>query len=388
MRLKSGLAVLRLPVVTLPLLAVPTLGALAALSAPALAATPPAQPADGPGGVGDKSATIVKRAVGKASAATYVFHKAGPAPQGGRPVVVFLHAWGAPNPQAYGAWIDHLARNDWLVLYPRFQEVNRTRPSDAPAIAGRLVKAALADLAGDADAKPDPERLALIGHLAGAPLAAHLAASAAEEGIPAPKLVFAVMPGGIARDAKSRGIPLGDLDGIGAKTLLVTVIGDRDARAADAAARRILRDAHSVPPEHKLFVRALSDDHGFPALTATLAAPAGLDAAYDSGAIKLPPDPPGEKPPPFRWSADMSLSGEQTTLVSQINNARADSLDYLAFWRTFDMAATAAFAGKDASSLKNDPAFSDMRRWGDGWPVKRLGVEIPKAPAAPAAVKR
>ncbi|CAO4163033.1 alpha/beta hydrolase [Methylorubrum populi] len=388
MRLKSGLAVLRLPVVTLPLLAVPTLGALAALSVPALAATPPTQPADGPGGVGDKSATIVKRAVGKASAATYVFHKAGPAPQGGRPVVVFLHAWGAPNPQAYGAWIDHLARNDWLVLYPRFQEVNRTRPSDAPAIAGRLVKAALADLAGDADAKPDPERFALIGHLAGAPLAAHLAASAAEEGIPAPKLVFAVMPGGIARDAKSRGIPLGDLDGIGAKTLLVTVIGDRDARAADAAARRILRDAHSVPPEHKLFVRALSDDHGFPALTATLAAPAGLDAAYDSGAIKLPPDPPGEKPPPFRWSADMSLSGEQTTLVSQINNARADSLDYLAFWRTFDMAATAAFAGKDATSLKNDPAFSDMRRWGDGWPVKRLGVEIPKAPAAPAAVKR
>lgn len=84
----------------------------------------------------------------------------------------------------------------------------------------------------------------------------------------------------------------------------------------------------------------------------------------------------------------MSLSGEQTTLVSQINNARADSLDYLAFWRTFDMAATAAFAGKDATSLKNDPAFSDMRRWGDGWPVKRLGVEIPKAAAAPAAVKR
>jgi hypothetical protein len=135
-------------------------------------------------------------------------------------------------------------------------------------------------------------------------------------------------------------------------------------------------------------VRALSDDHGFPALTATLASPAGLDAAYDGGAIKLPPDPPGEKPPPFRWSADMALSGEQTTLVSQINNARADSLDFLAFWRTFDMAATAAFAGKDAQSLKNDPAFSDMRRWGDGWPVKRLGVEMPKVPGTPAAVQR
>lgn len=379
MRLKSG-----------PGLAV--LGVLAALAAavPARAATPPGQPAEGPGGVGDKAATIVKRAVGRASAATFVFHKAGPAPGGGRPVAVFLHAWGAPNPQAYGAWIDHLARNDWLVLYPRFQEVNRTRPADAPAIAARLVKAALADLAADADAKPDTGRLALLGHLAGAPLAAHIAAEAAEQGLPAPKLVFAVMPGGIARDTKSRGIPLGDLGGIDPKTLLVTLIGDRDARAADAAARKILRDATSVPPERKLFVRALSDDHGFPSLTATLASPAGLDAAYDGGAIKLPPEPPGEKAPPFRWSADMALSGEQTQLVAQINNARADSLDFLAYWRSFDLAAAAAFTGRDAASLKANPAFSDMQRWSDGWPVKRLGVEVPKphAPAGPDAAAR
>ena len=102
MRPKSGLAALRWP----------ALGMLAALSGagPVLAAAPPAQPTDGPGGVGDKAATITKRAVGKASAATYAFYRAGPAPEGGRPVAVFLHAWGAPNPQAYGAWIDHLAQ--------------------------------------------------------------------------------------------------------------------------------------------------------------------------------------------------------------------------------------------------------------------------------------
>ncbi|GJE77011.1 alpha/beta hydrolase [Methylorubrum suomiense] len=380
MRPKPGPGLAAMPLV---------LGMLAALAAaePVRAATPPGQPAEGPGGVGDKAATIVKRAVGRASAPTYLFHKAGPAPSGGRPVAVFLHAWGAPNPQAYGAWIDHLVRNDWLVLFPRFQEVNRTKPSDAPAIAARLIKSALAELAADADAKPDTGRIALIGHLAGAPLAVHIAADATGTGLPAPKLVFAVMPGGIAQDAKSRGIPLGELGTIDAGTLLVTMIGDKDARAADAAARKILRDASSVPPERKLFVRALSDDHGFPALTATLTSPAGLDAAYDSGPIKLPPDPPGEKPPPFRWSADMALSGEQTQLVAQINNARTDSLDFLAYWRSFDMAAAAAFTGKDAASLKANPAFSDMQRWSDGWPVKRLGVEVPKAhsPASPAA---
>lgn len=349
------------------------------LAQPALAAAPPAQPADGPGGIGDKSAAVTKRAVGTASAATFAFYKTGEAPPEGRPVAIFLHAWGATNPRVYGGWIDHLSRQGWLVLFPRFQEFNRTRPSDATAQAGRLVKAAFEALAGDADAKPDTSRVALIGHLAGAPLAANLAANARAEGFPAPKLVFAVNPGGIARDAKSRGIPLGDLSTIHSDTLVLTLIGDRDTRAADLAARKILRDASAVGQERKLFLRALSDDHGFPAMTSTLTAPAGIDPAYDSSTITVPPDAAGQPKPPFKWSPDMALSGEQSILVGQINNARTDALDYLAYWKTFDIAATAAFAGRDASKLKNDPAFSDMLRWADGWPVKRLSVEVPRA---------
>ena len=358
--------------------------ALLVAGSPAAAAAPPAQPNDGPGGVGDRKLTIVKRAVGRTGASSFVFHAAGAAPAEGRPVVVFLHGWGATNPQSYGAWIDHLARNGWLVLFPRFQEVNRTRPADAVANAEGALKVALDALSADADAKPDPTKVALIGHLAGVPLAMDIAADAKDQGLPAPKLVFGVMPGGIASGPKSRGVLLGDLARIAPQTLLVTMIGDRDARAADLAARRLLREASAVPIERKLFMRALSDDHGFPALTATLAAPAGLDAAFDGTAIKLPADPKDTKPPPFKWSADMSLSGEQQTLVAQINNARADTLDYLAFWKTFDLAATAAFAGQDLTGLKTNPRFGDMERWADGWPVKRLFVETPRV-SPPAA---
>ena len=354
-------------------------------ASPVAAAAPPAQPNDGPGGVGDRKLTIVKRAVGRTGASSFVFHAAGAAPAEGRPVAVFLHGWGATNPQSYGAWIDHLARNGWLVLFPRFQEVNRTRPADAVANAEGALKVALDALSADADAKPDPTKVALIGHLAGVPLAMDIAADAKDQGLPAPKLVFGVMPGGIASGPKSRGVLLGDLARIAPQTLLVTMIGDRDARAADLAARRLLREASAVPIERKLFMRALSDDHGFPALTATLAAPAGLDAAFDGTAIKLPADPKDTKPPPFKWSADMSLSGEQQTLVAQINNARADTLDYLAFRKTFDLAATAAFAGQDFTGLKTNPRFGDMERWADGWPVKRLFVETPRVSPPSAA---
>ena len=50
------------------------------------------------------------------------------------------------------------------------------------------------------------------------------------------------------------------------------------------------------------------------------------------------------------------------------------------------LAAAAAFGGTDAAGLKANPRFSDMERWADGWPVKRLVVETPRPPAAqPAA---
>src|SRR3712207_9170200 len=92
------------------------LGLLPAASA-AMAATPPQQPKDGPGGADYVAATVTKRAVGRAGAGTYVFHAPGQTAEL-RSVVVFLHAWGATNPQVYGGWIEHLARKGDLVVFP------------------------------------------------------------------------------------------------------------------------------------------------------------------------------------------------------------------------------------------------------------------------------
>jgi acetyl esterase/lipase len=378
------MADVRLPMPSL--LCALTLAAALIGAMPAVAATPPGQPKSGPGGADYVAEEVRKRAVGRASAATFVFHVAAPAAEP-RPVIVFLHAWGAANPQVYGGWIEHLARKGYLVLYPRFQEVGRTRPADATANAASLVKEALAELASDAEARPDLNRVALIGHTAGSPIAANLAALAKTEGLPVPKLVFWVMPGGIASDPKSRGVQLTDLSQIDPATVLVTMIGDREFRAADAAAKRLLREASEVPPTRKIFMRALSDDHGFPTLSATLASPGSSRDAFDGTKIRIPPDPPGdpraERLRRQKWSADMVLSGEQSVLISQLTANVTDTLDYLAYWKTFDMALATALSGKDAQGLRNDPALTDMGRWSDGWPVKRLAaLEPPKAEAA------
>lgn len=343
------------------------------------AATPPKQPEQGPGGRDYTSSEVVKRAVGTASSGTFVFHGSD-TPAKPRPVVVFLHSWGAVNPGLYGGWIEHLARKGHLVLFPRFQDVNRSRPADASNLAEDLIQNALATLADDPNARPDKERVAFIGHSAGVPLALNLAAGVSSGKVPAPKLILGLMPGGIASNEKERGILLRDLSTVDPATLIITISGDRDYLPSDRASRLIFQQASAVPSTRKLFMRASSDDHGFPALTATLASPGSPKAEYDASAIKLPPDPPRDPKQrnTWRWSADMALSGPQTILTQQLGNNATDTLDFLAFWKTFDIASEAAFAGKDAAALVRDPKFVDMSTWSDGWPIKRLSAQMPK----------
>jgi acetyl esterase/lipase len=371
-------------------LRLPCLFLAGALLAPAGAfgAGPPLQPKSGPGGLDYVATDVTKRAVGTASSASFVFHGAGTAAEP-RPVIILLHAWGAVNPQIYGGLIDHLARKGYLVLWPRFQELGKTRPSDATANAVTLVKEAFAALADDPAARPDTARVAVVGHSAGAAIAANIAALAKSEGLPTPKLVLGLMPGGVAKDAKSRGIVLADLGEIDPATLLITISPDRDHLPADRTGRRILKEAAKVPLERKVFMRALSDGHGYPAFSATLASPAAFNEAYDGAKITIAPDPKGdlraERMRRQKWSADMVLTGEQTVLVQQLANNGTDTLDWLGYWKTIELAAAAAFAGKDGQALRNDPAFTDMGRWSDGWPVKRLVAEAPRPEnAAPA----
>lgn len=74
----------------------------------------------------------------------------------------------------------------------------------------------------------------------------------------------------------------------------------------------------------------------------------------------------------------MALTGPQTILTQQLGNNATDALDYLAVWKTFEMAAEAAFSGKDAAALVRDPKFVDMGSWSDGWPVRRLSAQMPR----------
>ncbi len=84
------------------------------------------------------------------------------------PVLVFHHGWLAVNPGVYGAWIEHLCRRGFVVIFPRYHADWLTSPSDYLPNALAAVRDALDVLElGPNRVRPDRERFALIGHSAG-----------------------------------------------------------------------------------------------------------------------------------------------------------------------------------------------------------------------------
>jgi hypothetical protein len=366
-----------------------------------LAANPPSQPETGAGGRDYITTEVVKKAIGDYKNTTLVFYSPKTSAEP-RSVVVFFHAWGAINPAVYGGWIDHLVRKGHVVLWPRYQDVGQTGASAASDIAFESLNKAFELLKSDPEIKLDLQKMAYIGHLAGAGVAANMAVRATQTGLPAPRVIYAAIPGGLAAEAKpqevqgakgkpvspSRGIPLSDMSVLPASTFLISAIGDREHQASERTTRRLFREAKNIPIVNKVLLRVQSDDHGFPVHTANLVAPGSYLDAYDISKITLPAEPAAPKkakgqrqPRPLKVSADASLSGEQYVLVQQMERTKIDAIDYLGFWKSFDLSFQHAFQSADATSLRADPKLVDMGSWSNGWPVKRINVEAAKESA-------
>jgi acetyl esterase/lipase len=315
----------------------------------AAAPTPPAQPAHGPGGADYAHARVVERAPIPGARGYRLFTPADPVPAVA-PVVVFCHGWGALDPHHYQAWIDHLVRRGWIVVWPNYQDSLLTRGTEflPNAIAG--VRAAFAELARG-DVRADRSRVAILGHSAGGVLAAEIAAVAAREGLPAFRAVMPVEPGDGSQDGRRRvTVPHGDLSPLPAETLLLVVVGADDHRAYQNLGLGFYDAAVRVPPANKNVIELVSDDHGRPPLLANHAAPS---ATRDGDATH----------PRLALFGDFAHAGV------------VDALDWYGTWKLFDALADCAFYRRDcASALGGGPAQTFLGVWSDGVPVKPMRV--------------
>jgi len=329
---------------------------------------PPAQPASGPGGAGYAHAGMACSHSGEGDGEYWLFEPADPRP-GSAPVVVFNHGWGATGPWVYGAWIRHIVRRGNIVIFPRYQGSLLTPASSFDANAIGAVKDALERLDAGDHVRPQKERLAVVGHSAGALVAAGIAARAEAEGLPRPRAVMCVQPG---RTWKTAGrlsvvIPLADVSGIHPDTLLLAVAGDTDLIVRDVDARRIVREATRVPARNKNFVLVRSDHHGRPALDANHYSPCAVDMALYRDIVG--DEAAGAPVPAPRWGSS-GAAGRRRRPEDTVN-----ALDYYAYWKLFDALCDAAFYGRNrACALGGGAEQRDMGSWSDGRPVTPLDV--------------
>lgn len=304
------------------------------------AGVPQARGADSTPAVKYPHGSVRRTQFGLDGKAYWLFEPAEPKPRTA-PVVVLNHGWLAVNPGAYGAWISHLVRSGQIVIFPRYQTDALTFPRDFLPNAIEAVHDALEVLdTGLGRVRPELSQFALIGHSAGANLAAQMAAVAVENHLPVPRAVIAMMPGEV------QAIHEPDLSRIPPKTLLVVVVAENDRVVGDVRARQIFTEATSIPPSRKLFVFYRSDLHGFPRLVAHHLAPTAAHSEFDSG--------------------DGLFKG------FQMNKAEVNAFDRAGFWKVTDLTLKAAYNGKTLDAIsKNGEHFRNLGYWSDGRAVKR-----------------
>ena len=177
----------------------------------------------------------------------------------------------------------------------------------------------------------------MIGHSAGANLAAQIAAVASDPhaDIPLPQALITLMPGEI--------IPMREpsLSRIPATTLMIVVVGEEDLVVGDLRGRQIFAEATAVPRSRKRFILFRSDRHGFPPLIAEHTAPTGVHPRLDNG--------------------------EGIFRSLQLSLGDVNALDRAGFWRMTDLTLEAAFNGKTLDDVTRDQEqFRHLGFWSDG----------------------
>jgi dienelactone hydrolase len=335
------------------------------------APTAPDQPLSGPGGKDYAYGGLTTTRVGSGAQGAILFEPADPRPEAA-PVVVFCHGWSALDPVHYGAWITHIVRRGYTVIYPLYQDDIRTPPREFARHALIGTRRAYEMLRMPGHVASDQRGLAFVGHSMGGLVASNLAAAAAKGQLPQPLALMSVEPGKTWPETSRIAFPLDDLSILPPELLLVAVAGEDDHFVGDIDARKVYTTATNVRPENKNYVRVFSDDHGAPALKADhrmASAPGGMVEST------------GESPWVQRSAGATTIAGSAAVQDDDDNDRGevvTNTLDFYGTWKLFDGLADAVFRGVNrAYALGDTPQQRYMGEWSDHVPVRELMIGLP-----------
>lgn len=286
--------------------------------------------------------------LGEGGEGVYIFKPKG-AVSASAPVVFFFHGLAAPDPYSYGGWIDHLVRRGAIVVYPisedsKFDSADKIRRN---AIIG--VRRAADELSRSG---ADLSRVAFVGHSVGGGLSVQLAASARDLGLPTPRAIMSVQPGGSKNPTRPE-----DMARLSPSTLLLVVEGDADQFEESREGKMIVENAVNIPGENRVYVllrsaRNAPADHYTP----------------------LSPDPR------YRMTAAKRKGGRKLMMKAfGVRDGEIDSYDERGYWRLLDNLLQAASAGGTVAQAVDAVGASQLDEAPNGAKVrprlKQLRVE-------------
>ncbi|HVU00979.1 MAG TPA: hypothetical protein VHE30_04475 [Polyangiaceae bacterium] len=300
---------------------------------------PPAAPACGPGSASYPHASVRVTSSGT-GVGTYALYEPDEPRPASAPVVAFVHGFAlTDNRPAYDAFLRHLARKGFVVVFPEYGFIGDL--TGYVPTARRTLADGLAALADGTHVSPDG-RFGMVGHSLGGMLALTLAATTTTApAIPAPAVLVLAEPAGTTFDALT-GLDLSapKLAGIAAGTKLLVIEAETSLTDANSASPDAWANTTTVRAADKNWLVVHSDSHGAPALVSD-----HLGVQFDPA-----------------------------------SNAPLDTIDFWGYFRpteaaldlVFGVASGGAYSPfcRDASA-ECDPV-RDMGRWSDGTPVRRI----------------
>lgn len=375
------------------------------------AVPPPGQPAAGPGGSDYRHASVTVKDFGQGGQRCWMFLPDAPQPKSA-PVVVFVHGWGGINPGTYGAWIKHLARRGYIVIYPQYQDSMATRLPEMIPNALAATKKAIASLKKDGPVQPDSAGIAYVAHSIGGYIAANMAGLGRDDGLPPCKAIMVTAPanGSTWMRNEKRLMKLEGLDRIPADVLMVAMYAEEDRLAKDIGSRDILRGATRVSETNKALLMVQSDSHPDPALKADHFSPTAPDSSLVSGDIEtdalkiesdegdanVGADESRERPRDRLGRGDSQGGGREGVrgrlrdrLKERVAEKRGgggvpgeskksvtNALDYYGYWKVCDGMLDAAFRGQNRdAAFGGGDSVRYMGEYSDGQPVKPLVIK-------------
>lgn len=300
--------------------------------------------------------------VGKGPDRAYVFKPADDNAKG-LPLVIFYHGWLGMNPKNFGGLIDLMVRHGAVVIYPIYQDGERTAPQDITRNGAAAAQRALSVLEALHPGLVDSSKTLYWGFSMGATIALNLALTPDHMGLPAPRALMLVSPGDshhVARGERARSI-IGPVEKLDPKLPVLIVSGSADIGIGLPTARAIAARLCNTPAERRNLIVLPSDSDESRKVTAGHGSPGAPDSRYDL------PDPFGQVPALIRTRDDFEASPS------------LNQLDFYGYWR-MSMGLLDHVAGGPFPTLlfsRSAVGNRQLGNWPSGKPYAEASIEDP-----------